>query len=145
MASHYDKSKNCRVGTMDLDQFYDESGSDSAAYFETLLAAWSKAGGTEKWGAGGVGLRCSLGSKDIGVCFLAPAFGTKKDRIELSLKGLAKQMGAPACTRLKQSLSDAAGDSFKGATMVSVVEPGALKAKARRAITTALVSIVRGV
>lgn len=138
MASHYDKSKNCRVGTMDEDQFYSESGKRSGTYFKALMAAWVKKGGMLKWGAGGVGLRGSAGGKEIGICFLAPAYATKKDRIELSLTQLGKQIGSDACDALKAALQKAAGDQMKGASMVSIVEPGTLAAAKQKAVTSAL-------
>lgn len=84
MTSHYDAKKNCRVGTMDDKQFYAESGQKHGAYFRDLLEAWEKAGGMLRWGAGGVGLRAVVDGQEIGICFLAPAFRAKKDRIELT-------------------------------------------------------------
>ncbi|MAG57476.1 MAG: hypothetical protein CMJ83_14385 [Planctomycetes bacterium] len=142
MASHYDQSKNCRVGTMDEKQFYSEAGKASAAYFKALMAAWEKKGGTLKWGAGGVGLRGEVGGKEVGICFLAPAYGNKKDRIEFSLNPLAKQIGAPRCETLKTSLQKAAGDHLKGASMVSIVEPGDLSAAGQKSMTTALGKVI---
>ena len=59
MTSRYDSKKKCRVGTMDQKQFYAESDGKSGAYFRDLLKAWETAGGTLRWGAGGVGLRAS--------------------------------------------------------------------------------------
>ena len=53
MPSRYDASKNCRVGTMDERQFYSEADKENGSYFRTLLGAWTKAGGSLKWGAGG--------------------------------------------------------------------------------------------
>lgn len=93
MGSHYDPAKKCRVGTMDEKQFYAESDASNGAYFRDLLEAWIKAGGSLKWGAGGVGLRGAVGDREVGICFLAPAFGTKKDRIELTCALLRKQLG----------------------------------------------------
>ena len=138
MTSHYDSAKNCRVGTMDEKQFQAEAGKASGAYFKTLIGAWTKKGGTLKWGAGGVGLRGSIKGKEVGICFLAPAYASKKDRIELSLTALAKQVGAPRCETLKTALQKAAGDHFKGASMVSILEPGELAAKDQKSLTSAL-------
>lgn len=84
MASPYDSAKKCRVGTMDERQFYSEAANANGAYFKSLIDAWQKKGGSLKWGAGGVGLRSPIGSKEVGICFLAPAYAGKKDRIELS-------------------------------------------------------------
>ena len=138
MTSHYDKAKNCRVGTMDEDQFHAEAGKASSAYFKTLIGAWTKKGGTLKWGAGGVGLRCPIGGKEVGICFLAPAYAAKKDRIELSLTALAKQIGNSRCEALKAALQKAAGDNFKGASMVSILEPGELSAAGQKSLTSTL-------
>jgi len=80
MTSHYDSAKKCRAATMDEDQFYSEAGKASGRYFGTLIGAREKKGGTLKWGAGGVGLRSSIGGKEVGICFLAPAYLGKKDR-----------------------------------------------------------------
>ena len=94
MPSYYDDKKKCRVGEMDESQFYRESESVNAAYFKKLIVAWTKAGGLLKWGAGGVGLRGPIDSKETGVCFLAPQFAGKQDRIELACTALVKQIGA---------------------------------------------------
>lgn len=138
MASHFDPAKKCRVGTMDEDQFYSEAGKTNGAYFRALIGAWEKKDGKLKWGAGGVGLRAPIEGKEIGICFLAPAYGNKKDRIELSLTALAKQIGAPRCEALKSALEKAAGDSMKGATMVSILEPGELPPAGQKSLTSAL-------
>ncbi|MCZ6837282.1 MAG: hypothetical protein O7G85_16020 [Planctomycetota bacterium] len=142
MTSHYDKSKNCRVGTMDEKQFQAEAGKASGSYFKTLIGVWTKKGGTLKWGAGGVGLRGSIKGKEVGICFLAPAYATKKDRIELSLNALAKQIGAPRCEALKKALQKAAGDQMKGASMVSILEPGELSASGQKSLTSALCKLL---
>lgn len=84
MTSHYDAKKNCRVGTMDEKQFYKESDKVNGAFFKKLIGAWDRKGGTLKWGAGGVGLRCEVGGCEVGVCFVAPVYAKKRDRIELS-------------------------------------------------------------
>ena len=89
-----------------------------------------------------MGLRGAVDSKEIGICFLAPAYGTKKDRIELSLNALAKQIGSDLCDYLKAALQEAAGDQFKGASMVSIVEPGKLSAKGRKSVTSALCKLL---
>lgn len=93
MPSHYDDKKKCRVGTMDEDQFYHECDTDNADYFKSLIAAWTQAGGSLKWGAGGAGLRRTIDGKETGACFLAPQFAGKKDRIELGCTTLATQIG----------------------------------------------------
>ena len=72
MTSHYDPKKNCRVGTMDEKQFYKESDKVNGAFFKRLIGAWDRKGGTLKWGAGGVGLRCEVGGCEVGVCFVTP-------------------------------------------------------------------------
>lgn len=138
MTSRYDSAKKCRVGTMDEGQFYSEAGKASGNYFRSLIDAWEKKGGTLKWGAGGVGLRSSIEGKEVGICFLAPAYGGKKDRIELSLTTLAKQIGIPRAEALKAALQKAAGDHLKGASMVSILEPGALSPAAQKSLTSAL-------
>ena len=138
MASHYDKAKNCRVGIMDEDQFYAEAGKASGTYFKTLIGTWTKKGGALKWGAGGVGLRTPIKGKEVGICFLAPAYAGKKDRIELSLTVLGKQIGATRCEALKAALQKAAGDQMKGASMVSILDPGGLSASAQKSLTSAL-------
>ena len=138
MASHYESAKKCRVGTMDEDQFYSEASKASGTYFRALIVAWKKKGGGLKWGAGGVGLRGSVSGKDVGMCFLAPAYGSKKDRIEFSLTALAKQIGASRCEALKTEMKRVAGDRLKGASMVSILEPGELSSAGRKALTSAL-------
>jgi hypothetical protein len=142
MPSHYDHSKNCRAGTMDEAQFYDEAGAGSAAYFKSLLAKWGKAGGTLKWGAGGVGLRGEVKSKEVGFCFVAPAFGSKTDRIELGCSQLKKQIGEARCSTLVNSLRDAAGDQCKGQSMISITSPGSLPAAKLKALTKALTDLL---
>ena len=84
MSSYYDPKQKCRVGTMDEPQFFSECGAESAAYFRSLMSAWSKAGGVFKWGAGGVSLRGEIDGKEVSLCFLAPQFAGKQDRIELA-------------------------------------------------------------
>ena len=138
MTSHYDSAKKCRIGTMDEIQFYSEAGKASGAYFRNLISAWEKKGGTLNWGAGGVGLRSAIGSKEVGICFLAPAYGGKKDRIELSLTALAKQISTSRCEALKAALQKAAGDHLKGASMVSILEPGELSPAGQKSLTSAL-------
>lgn len=138
MTSRYDSAKKCRVGTMDEEQFYSEAGKASGTYFRALIDAWEKKGGTLRWGAGGVGLRSPIEGKEVGICFLAPAYGSKKDRIELSLTTLAKQIGAARCETLKAALQKAAGDRLKGASMVSIQEPGELSSAGQKSLTSAL-------
>lgn len=142
MASSYDPTKKCRVGTMDQAQFNAETVEANATYFWSLIDAWEAKGGELRWGAGGVGLRAAIGGKKVGVCFLAPAYAGKQDRIELSLTILAKQVGQARCDRLKTDLCMAAGSSLTGTSMISIVAPGALSASSRRLLTSALVGLL---
>ena len=135
MPSHYDANKNCRVGTMDESQFYKEADKENGAYFRTLLAAWKKSGGTLKWGAGGVGLRGEVKGKDVGFCFVAPAFRGKVDRIELGCAQLETQLGEPQCNRFVESLRRVAGDQVKGQSMISITNPGTLPPAKQKALT----------
>lgn len=142
MPSHYDDAKKCRVGTMDEDQFYTECDKVNGSYFRGLLTAWTKGRGALKWGAGGVGLRAIIDGKETGVCFLAPAFGGKKDRIELACTALAKQIGEAKCEKLKKALRAAAGESALGATMISIVQPGLLPPKQQAVLTKAFIGLL---
>ena len=142
MPSYYDEKKKCRVGTMDEEQFRRECEPANASYFKDLIAAWTKAGGSLKWGAGGVGLRGPIGGKETGVCFLAPQFAGKKDRIELACATLVKQIGDRRVKALDTAIRDAAGEQALGATMISVVRPGALPPPKQRALTTAFVDLL---
>ncbi len=142
MTSHYDDKKKCRVGTMDEKQFYAESEGANGTYFRDLIKAWTKAGGDLKWGAGGVGLRGVVKSKEVGICFLAPPYGSKKDRIELSCSALRKQIGDAPCDKLTENLRRAAGDQLKGSSMISLIQPGELPPAARKAITGALTAVI---
>ncbi len=142
MTSHYDPKKNCRVGTMDEKQFYEESGDVNSAYFRKLIQAWDRAGGTLKWGAGGVGLRGEVGGQEVGVCFLAPAYAKKRDRIELSCAPLKKQIGATRCTELVGTIRTVAGEHVLGASMISIVEPGKLSTSQQHALTRALCALI---
>ncbi len=143
MPSRYDTSKNCRVGTMAAVQFYAEAGADSGAYFKTLLVAWGRAGGTLKWGAGGAGFRGELDGKEVGFCFVASAFRSKTDRIELGCSQLKKQIGETRCSKLVDSLRAAAGDQCKGQSMISVVDPGSLSAAKQKALTKAFTDLLK--
>jgi hypothetical protein len=137
MASHYDPAKNCRVGTMDEQQFYGETTKTNGAYFGSLINAWTKKGGGLRWGAGGVGLRLPVEGRHTGICFLAPAYAGKKDRIELSLTTLARQIGAGRSQALEAALQRAAGDRLKGSSMISIADPGELTVSGRKALTGA--------
>jgi hypothetical protein len=141
MTSRYDSKKKCRVGTMDDKQFYAESDRKNGAYFRDLLKAWDKAGGTLRWGAGGVGLRAVVDGREIGTCFLAPAFGAKKDRIELSCAPLRKQLGEARCDKLVAALRKAAGDRVAGTSMISIIQPGDLSAAGKKALTRAFTAL----
>ena len=141
MASRYDTKKKCRVGTMDEEQFYAESEDKTGAYFRDLLQRWAKAGGMLRWGAGGVGLRAVVDGREIGICFLAPAFRGKKDRIELTCASLRKQLGAARCDDLVAALRKAAGDRVAGSSMISIIQPGDLSAAGKKAITRAFTAL----
>ena len=141
MPSRYDEAKKCRVGTMDEKQFYGEADAANGAYFKALIAAWLKQGGTLTWGAGGVGLRKAIGGKEVGVCFLAPAYAGKKDRIEFSLTVLGKVIGVPRCEALKAALQEAAGAQLTGSSMVCVLEPGKLPAVGQKSVSAALLDL----
>ncbi|MEE9296854.1 MAG: hypothetical protein V3W34_18065 [Phycisphaerae bacterium] len=141
MASRYDAKNKCRVGTMDEEQFYAQSDHKTGAYFRNLLEAWEKAGGMLRWGAGGVGLRAVVDGREIGICFLAPAFGRKKDRIELTCASLRKQLGAARCDELVAALRKAAGDQVAGTSMISILQPGDLSAVRKKALTRAFTAL----
>jgi hypothetical protein len=126
MGSTYDPKKNCRVGIMDESQFYSECSTENGDWFRSLIQAWEKAGGNLKWGAGGVGLRAPIHGKETGICFLAPAFRAKQDRLELACTALAKQIGDKRCDDLQDSLRQVAGDQVLGKSMLSIVQPGTL-------------------
>ncbi len=134
MPSRYDASKNCRVGTMDERQFYSEADKENGACFRSMLASWKKSGGTLKWGAGGVGLRGEIKGKEVGICFLAPTFKAKADRIELSCAQLKKQLGESRCQKLVDSLRKVAGDRVKGQSMISIMNPGVLPTPKQNAL-----------
>jgi len=142
MASHYDTKQKCRVGTMDEAQFFAEAEKLSAAYFRGLLAAWTKAGGTLKWGAGGVSLRGEVGGKDVSIGFLAPQFAGKQDRIELGCTTLVKQLGAERANKLEAGLRAAAGEQLLGKTMISIVQPGTLPAAKQKALSAAFLALL---
>ncbi len=141
MASRYDVKKKCRVGTMDEKQFYEESDRNNGVYFRDLLQAWAKAGGTLRWGAGGVGLRAVVDGREIGICFLAPAFGKKKDRLELTCASLGKQLGAGRCDDLVAAIRKAAGDRVAGTSMISIIQPGDLSTAGKKALTRAFTAL----
>lgn len=142
MPSYYDEKAKCRVGTMDDDQFYAECESSNAAYFRDFIATWIKKGGSLKWGAGGVSLRGAVDGKDISICFLAPQFAGKKDRIELACTSLSKQMGKARMESLEKSMRLAADEHVLGKTMISIVEPGALPAAKQKALRQAFVTLI---
>ena len=85
MASHYDEAKKCRVGTMDEPQFQAESDAENGRYFRDLIAAWQKAGGGLKWGAGGVSLRAPFDGKDVILRSLEMADDLKLNDDELGI------------------------------------------------------------
>lgn len=142
MPSYYDPKKSCRVGTMDEAQFESESDKKNLTYLQGLMSAWSKAGGIFKWGAGGVSLRGNVGNKEVSVCFLAPKFAGKPDRIELACTTLTKQIGPDRAKELEKALRAAAGEQVLGKTMISIVEPGALSAAKQKALTQAFLDLL---
>ncbi len=142
MPSHYDPKKKCRVGTMDEAQFETESDKKNAAYFHGLMTVWSKAGGVFKWGAGGVSLRGNVRGKEVSICFLAPKFAAKPDRIELACTTLTKQIGRDRAGELETALRAAAGEQVLGKTMISIVEPGTLSPAKQKALTQAFLDLI---
>jgi hypothetical protein len=142
MPSYYDEKKKCRAGTMDESQFDSESDKKNGAYFHDLMAAWSKAGGVYKWGAGGASLRGKVDGKEISVCFLAPQFAGKQDRIELACTTLIKQIGPARARKLESALRAAAGEQVLGKTMISIVEPGTLSTAKQKSLTIAFVDLL---
>lgn len=142
MPSYYDAEKKCRAGTMDEAQFRAESRPGTAAFFATLIDAWTTAGGLLRWGAGGVSLRGSIGGSEIAVGFLAPQFAGKKDRIELACVSLAKQLGADRIGKLEAALRAAGSDHVLGKTMISIVEPGSLPPASQRALIKAFLDLL---
>lgn len=142
MPSYYDEKKKCRVGTMDETQFYSECHAGNTGYFRSLIEAWLKAGGVLKWGAGGVSLRGAVDGKEISVCFLAPQFAGKKDRIELACTTLKKQIGRTRSDELENSLRLAAGEQLLGKTMMSIVQPGTLPDSKQKALTKAFLTLL---
>ena len=142
MPSYYDPKKTCRVGMMDESQFYEECSKETGLYFRALIAAWSNAGGVLKWCAGGVGLRGKVDGKDVSVCFLAPQFAAKQDRIELACTTLTKQIGPARTAALENTLREAAGELVLGKTMISIVQPGTLPAASQKALSRAFLDLI---
>lgn len=145
MPSVYDEKAKCRVAEMDRTQFDSECEPENRKFFASFIEAWTKAGGQLKWGAGGVGLRALAGAagssaKEVGICFLAPKYAVKQDRIELSCTPLKKQLGDVAVKALHEGLRSAAGDHFKGTTMVSVICPGQLLANSQKDLIATLLA-----
>lgn len=122
---------------MDEKQFYSEATRANGSYFKSLISVWENKEGKLKWGAGGLGLRIHIDGNEVGICFIAPAYAGKKDRIELSFTTLAKQIGTARSEALKTALQNAAGDRLKGTSMVSIVEPGELSAADQKVLTAA--------
>ena len=142
MPSTYNPLHKCRVGTMDEAQFRAECDPRSALFFAALIEAWTAAGGTLRWGAGGVGLRGTVDGKELAVCFLAPQFAGKRDRIELACASLAKQMNAGRLEALRNALRQSAAEHLLGTSMLSVVDPGALPPADQRALIDAFLDLI---
>jgi len=142
MPSYYDPVKKCRAGTMDEAQFRAEADPRSASFFATLIDAWTKAGGRLRWGAGGVSLRGSVGGTEIAVCFLAPQFAGKRDRIELACATLTKQMEPARLEELQAALRAAASEHVLGKSMISVVDPGLLPPASQSALAKAFLDLL---
>lgn len=81
-------------------------------------------------------------AEEVSICFLAPQFGGKQDRIELACTALAKQVGETSVKRLQTALRAAAGDQVRGTTMVGVIQPGTLGAAQQAVLTKALTSLL---
>lgn len=88
------------------------------------------------------GLRGEVKGKDLGFCFVAPAFRGKSDRIELGCAQLKKQLGEARCARLVESLRQAAGDRVKGQSMISITNPGVLPASKRKALMKVFIDLL---
>jgi hypothetical protein len=127
---------------MDEAQFDAESDEANRGFFRSLIDSWTSAGGSLKWGAGGVGLRGIIDGKEVGVCFLAPKFAGKQDRIELACTALAKQIGPTRMKEFEAALRSAAGELVLGKTMISVVQPGTLPAAKRKELSKAFVDLL---
>jgi hypothetical protein len=127
---------------MDEDQFYAECGAENSSWFRSLVQHWTEAGGTLKWGAGGAGLRGTIDGKEVAVCFLAPQFAGKQDRIELACTTLAKQLGPKRTKKLQDAIRSAAGDLVLGTTMISVVQPGTLPGHKQEALAQAFLDLL---
>ncbi len=143
MASRYDATAQCRVGRMDETQFYAEADEQTGDFFRSLVRSWRSSGGTLQWGAGGVGLRGVVDGKVVGLCFLAPAYAGKKDRIELSCSSLTRSLGATAVEQLLAALKKAAGTQYRGTSMISIVDPGRLAPASREHLAATICGILR--
>lgn len=139
MPSYYDATKKCRVGTMDPDKFLRRMRQGQRRVFSQ---PWTAAGGSLKWGAGGVRLRCRIDGKEVGIGFVAPQFAGKKDRIELACASLAKQLGPGRLEKLESALRAAAGELVLGKSMLSIVQPGTLAAGKQKALTKAFLDLL---
>ena len=126
---------------MGASQFYSDCHAGSTEYFRSLIEAWLKAGGAFKWGAGGVSLRGAVADKEVSVCFLAPQFAGKQDRIELACTTLTKQIGPARSDGLENSPRYAAGEQVFGRTMMSIVQPGTLPNAKQKALTKAFLDL----
>ena len=80
---------------------------------------------------------------EVGVCFLAPKFAGKQDRVELACATLAKQIGAEAVKTLSDALRKAGGDQVKGTTMISLLRPGDLSHKSQKDVMASLIAAAR--
>ncbi len=78
---------------------------------------------------------------EVALRFLAPVFGGKKDRIELTCAELRKQLGDARCDNLITALRKAAGDQVAGTSMISVIQPGDLPTADRNALTLAFIAL----
>ncbi len=143
MPSHFDPAKKCRVGTMDEAQFEAECDQENLAYFRRLISTWTQTGGSLKWGAGGISLRGKIDDKDVAVCFVAPAYAGKKDRIELACATLAKQIGEKRSSQLKNDLREAAADRVAGTSMISIIQPGSLPQNAQKKLTKVFIDLLQ--
>lgn len=78
----------------------------------------------------------------MSICFLAPQFASKQDRIELACTTLSKQIGGARAAALQNALRVAAGELVPGETMISIVQPGTLSVANQKALSRAFLDLL---